>query len=377
MATDLTPSGGRHRAAGPRGRAPVATRPGATGPRLDGLDAARGLAVLVMLVAYLSPVGGALDVAQYLAAPLFVVVLGVGVVLRMTRARPDRPRFVADEVVRGILLVLLGVVLQAAYGQVDVVLPYLGVLVVVLAPLALVLRPVPVLTLGLVVGGAVLGPLVTERVRDHVLADPSAAAGVTGHLLRWLATGSDHRLVSFLPMALAGLVLALLLPHLTRLVPTVGIAAVLLGAGGVVKVIGDGTADGAGPSSGTTAEVVAVTFLAAGAVVASFALVLLVRGRATVLEPALHVLLAVGRLTLTAYTLLILVLALLSLARDGAPDDTWPVLLVTTVVVVGACWGLDRRFGTGPLEVLVRVVRLPSRGRHGVPVRSPRPARER
>lgn len=250
MATDLTPAGGRHRAAATPGRAPVTTRPGATGHRLDGLDAARGLAVLSMLVAHLSPVGGPLDVSEYLTAPLFVVVIGVATALRLTRERVDRARFVADDVLRGVLLVLLGIVLQATYGQIDVVLPYLGVLVVVLAPLALLLRPLPVLTLGLVVGGAVLGPLVTERVRDHALADRSATGAVTADLLRWLATGPDYRLVSFLPMALTGLVLALLLPHLTRLVPTAGVAAVLLGASGVVKVIGDGTADGAAPYSG-------------------------------------------------------------------------------------------------------------------------------
>lgn len=377
MASDAPPTSGRHRSPGRRAQAPTATRPGSTGPRLEGLDAARGLAVLSMLVAHLSPVGGVLDVSEYLTAPLFAVTIGVALGVRLSRADVDRRRIVADDVLRGVLLVLVGVLLQALYGQIDVVLPYLGVLVVVLAPLALLLRRVPVLTLGLVTAGAVLGPLVTERLRDRIVADPAVAAGVTGDLLRWVATGPSYRLVSLLPMALAGVVLVLLLPRLTHLALTSGIAAVLLGTSAVVHVIGRTTEAGAAAYSGTTAEVLAATFLACGAVVASFAVVLLVRGPAPGLARALAPVLAVGRLAFTAYTVQILVLAAVSLARGGADDDTWPVLVGTTVVVVGVCWVLDRRVGTGPLEALVRATRVPSRGRHGGPLSDPRPPRAR
>lgn len=366
--------GGRHRAAGHH-PAPATTRPGATGARLDGLDAARGLAVLSMLVAHLSPAGGVLDLSEYLTAPLFAVVIGAAMGLALGRPRPARGRFVVDNLARGLLLVLLGLALQPLYGQIDVVLPYLGVLVLVLAPLAVLLRPLPVLTLGLVVAGAVLGPLATERARDAV-ASGSASSGPVGHLLAWTTTGTHYRLVSFLPMALAGVVLALLLPRLTSLALTTGVAAVLLAASAVVHVLGAGTADGAAAYSGTTAEVVAATFLASGAVVAAAAVVLARDGAPAVgrvLRPVLAPVLSVGRLALTAYTLQILVLALVALVRDGASDDTWAVLAVTAVVVVGGCWLLDRLLGTGPLEVLVRAARLPARGRHGGAVSGRRP----
>ncbi|NHA66669.1 DUF418 domain-containing protein [Phycicoccus flavus] len=366
-------NGGRHRSTPHHGRAPGAARPGATGDRLAGLDAARGLAVLSMLVAHLSPVGGVLDLSEYLTAPLFAVTIGAAMGLALARPHVDRLRFVLDNALRGVLLVLLGVVLQALYWQIDVVLPYLGVLVVVLAPFALLLRPVPVLAVGLVVAGAVLGPVVTERAREAVAAG-TAATGLTRDLVLWTATGPSYRLVSFLPMALAGVLLAALLPRLTRPGLPAALAAVLVTTSGVVHVLGLRTADGAAPYSGSTAEVVAATFLAAGAVAASFALVALARAAVPVVSPVLGRLLlpvlAVGRLALTAYTLQVLVLAVIAGVRDGARDDTWPVLLTTTAVVVGACWALDRFAGTGPLEVLVRAARVPERGRHGGPRRS-------
>jgi Protein of unknown function (DUF418) len=68
-------------------------------------------------------------------------------------------------------------------------------------------------------------------------------------------------------------------------------------------------------------------------------------------------LLSTGRLALTAYTVQILWLALLAALRDNAPDDTWWILGSTLVVVVGACWVFDRRWGTGPLEWAVHVLR--------------------
>lgn len=371
---DLTSGGqGRHRAATDPRRLPVPpeARPGSTGPRLEGVDLARGLAVLSMLVAHLGPVGGVLDVSEYLTAPLFAVVIGVAMGLTLGRPRVARRTFVLDNALRGVLLVLLGVVLQAVYDQIDVVLPYLGILVIVLAPLAVLLRPLPVLTVGLVVAGAVLGPIVTERMRGAVGPD---APGLLRDLAMWTATGPSYRLVSFLPMALAGVVLALLVPRLTAGLAA-AVSVVLLAASGVVHGVGRTTADGAAAYSGTTAEVLAATLLAGGAVVGCIALVG-ARDRVPAAGAVLSPVLSVGRLALTAYTLQILVLAAVAAARGGASDDSWAVLAGTTVVVVGVCWALDRRVGTGPLEVLVRAARVPGRGRHGGPVSGRRPPRE-
>ncbi len=364
---EQTRRSGRHASHG-RVSVPRAVAPGATGPRLGGLDLARGLAVLSMLVAHLSPVAGPFVVTDHLTAPLFAVVIGAAMGLALARGGTDPARFVVDNLLRGVLLVALGVVLQATYGQVDVVLPYLGLLVAVLAPLALWLHRLPLLTAGLAVAGAVLGPLVTERAREHLGSGASTAGTITRDLLLWLAAGPSYRLVSLLPMALGGLALALLLPHLDRWRPAAGVAGVLLATSVAVHVLGAATADGAAAYSGTTAEVVAGTFLAAGAVAAAFALADAVpraRGGPAVLAP----LLSVGRLALTAYTVQVLVLALLSVVRGGAPDDSWLVLLVTAAVVVVCCWLLDRTWGTGPLELLLRLARVPAGWRPGTALR--------
>ncbi|QIM21568.1 hypothetical protein G7075_11230 [Phycicoccus sp. HDW14] len=358
MSTDQTTRrSGRHRSGG-RVSVPARIAPGAAGPRLPGLDLARGLAVLSMLVAHLSPVGGVLDLSEYLTAPLFAVLVGAAMGLVLARPGTDPVRFVADNALRGLLLVALGVMLQALYPQIDVVLPYLGVLVVVLAPLAVALHRLPVLTLGLAVGAAVLGPVVTERARDALVSGGPATGTGARHLLDWLAAGPSYRLVSFLPMALGGLALALLLPRLAAWRPAAGVAAVLLAAAGVVHALGAASSGGAAPYSGTTAEVVAGSLLAAGVVAASCALAdvaAVARWGIRALDPVL----SLGRLALTAYTVQVLFLAVVAAVRGGARDDTWPVLLLTTAVVVGSAWLLDRTWGTGPLELVVRLARLP------------------
>ena len=146
--------------------------------RLDGLDAARGLAVVSMLVAHLSPVGGVLDVSEYLTAPLFAVIIGISMGVRLTERRPAPTWFLLDNAQRGLVLIVLGVLLQAIYAQIDVVLPYLGVLIIVLAPLALLLHRVPVLTVGLAGALAVVGPIVVERVREAYPVDGRDLAGL-------------------------------------------------------------------------------------------------------------------------------------------------------------------------------------------------------
>ena len=335
--------------------------------RLDGLDAARGLAVVSMLIAHLSPVGGPANITEYLTAPLFAVVIGVAMGLVLQDRRPPTRTFLRDNALRGILLVLLGVLLQDLYAQIVVVLPYLGLLVIVLAPVALLLHRVPVVTLGVAAGLAVLSPLVMERARDWRLRHADAPSMVLD-LVGWLAAGSSYRVVSLLAMALGGLALATVLRRASRLPGAWLVGGVLLVASLAAYVLGAASPDGSAAYSGTTAEIVGATLLSCGTVVLSFAALQTLRdlGAGRVADP----LLATGRLALTAYTLQILWLALLSALRDGAPDDGWWILGSSLVIVVGACWALDRWWGTGPLEWVVHRLRTPlpaAPGRHAGP----------
>ncbi len=364
---------GRHRGAatatvrpaGPGGAHALVRPPsGRASARLAGLDLARGVAVLSMLIAHLSPVGGPVNITQNLTAPLFALVIGASMGLRLERRRPAPAVFVADNAVRGLVLVALGVALQQLYDQIDVVLPYLGLLVVVLAPLALLLRSLPVLTLGLAAAGAVLSPLAMSRTREYLATSGGTVGEVQRTLLEWVAAGYSYRLTALLPMALGGLALATVLPRSGQPPRGYGVAALLFGSSLAAYLIGYASADGARAYSGTTAEIVGATMLAAGSVVTAFLLVEL--GRDRWLGPVLGPLLATGRLALTAYTLQVLLLAGIGVLRGGAPDDGWAMLGGAVVVVIGACWALDRWWGTGPLEWLlaraVAPVRRPRRG---------------
>ncbi len=335
--------------------------------RLVGLDLARGLAVVSMLVAHLSPVGGVLDLSEYLTAPLFAVVIGVAMGLQLGRRHPGVIPFLVANVQRAMVLLVLGLVLQPLYGQVDVVLPYLGILVLVLAPMALVLHRAPVLVLGLAASLAVLGPLVSERARDAERLSGGRWPGIGADLVTWLASGDAYRLVSLLPMALAGLALAAVVVEASRGRRGWGVAGVLAVASLGSYLLGATSADGAAASSGSTAEVLGASFLATAVVVACFALTdaVTLSGDGVAARAAAPVL-ATGRLALTAYTAQILWLVLVSLVRGtGVADDSGLVLLSTGVVVIGGCWALERWWGTGPLEWLLHRIRPPvPEGRH-------------
>ena len=227
--------------------------------------------------------------------------------------------------------------MDAARDQIIIVLPYLGVLVIVLAPLALLLHRMPVLTVGLAAGLAVVAPVIVDRAGLVANENVATWPGWLSDLMGWVATGGAYRLATLLPMALGGLALAAVLRQVTRLPQAWVVAGALFAASLAAYVIG-------------------ATLLATGSVVASF--IMLALAERFSLRRVLAPLLAAGRLALTAYTLQILWLALRSALRDGAPDDQWWILGSSlVVVVVGGSWLLERLMGTGPLEWLIHVLR--------------------
>ena len=308
-----------------------------------------------MLIAHLSPVGGPANITEYLTAPLFAVIIGTSMGIHLHDRSPHPGRFLGDNLQRGLILIVLGVLLQRMYDQIIIVLPYLGVLVIVLAPLALLLHRMPVLTVGLAAGLAVVAPVIVDRAGLVANENVATWPGWLSDLMGWVATGGAYRLATLLPMALGGLALAAVLRQVTRLPQAWVVAGALFAASLAAYVIGAGTASGSAAYSGTTAEVIGATLLATGSVVASF--IMLALAERFSLRRVLAPLLAAGRLALTAYTLQILWLALLSALRDGAPDDQWWILGSILVVVVGGSWLLERLMGTGPLEWLIHVLR--------------------
>ncbi|KGN39611.1 acyltransferase family protein [Knoellia subterranea] len=184
--------------------------------RIVGLDAARGLAVVAMVVAHALPfISSRLsETATFvllqvndLASPLFALVMGVAAGLVFPRGTALRG--VGRALVRGAALILLGVGLEQLDHWVAVILHILGLLVIVGTPL-LVLESRWLLGIAAVL--FVAGPYVIEGVT-------AAAGGVAGGaattaewaanpLVQWLVTTTHYRVLTLLPLFLIGAVLA-------------------------------------------------------------------------------------------------------------------------------------------------------------------------
>ncbi len=335
---------------------PLDTTTGA-GPRARvrdlGIDAARGLALVSMFVAHFAPTagpGGVLDLSEYLTAPLFAFLIGWGA--QLGRGRHGE---VVAVLVRAAVLVGLGLLLERTEAQIVVVLVWLGALTL----LCLVLVRLPDLALlGVAVALYVLEPRLLassstslgEWRFERLLAGESAD-GLYPRLLELTVAGPYYRLTSMLVVACLGIVLA---RHAGRLVTVLSLAGCGLLAAGMVGAQRAGTLDMA-PYTGTPAV---LTF----EVVLVVAVVQAVRLAATYLPAAARPLADAGRITLTAYTLQILVAHQWVQDREpGFRDDSWALMAAMIVVSLALGWAWPRivrrePWARGPVEGVERAV---------------------
>ena len=333
-----------------------------TGGRDRGVDLVRGVAVVCMVIAHVRvwapvetvPVKLALLAVNNVASPLFAVVMGISAGIVLTR--PDRrvtgAPFVRRNVVRGLLLVLIGVGLEQLDTFVAIVLQSLGVTLVVAAPL--VLLPLPALTAAAAVIFAA-GPAINAAARSAL--DPARvySEAWVDQLLQWLVLSPHYRLVSLLPFVLVGAVLAR--RGLGRREALASLVAGLVALAGVVllRLAGWGIGVSDVVSGGVPDALldVALTGCALGVIL------LLARSpKASGLVTALAPVRAVGVLALTAYVLHVGLIALVdqSVGFQGASEH-WPVVTggVLVLTLLG-CWAWWRLLGRGPVERLMTVV---------------------
>jgi uncharacterized membrane protein len=146
--------------------------------RLVGVDVARCLALLGMVATHVldeRDADGSLTAAQWLAggraSALFAVLAGVSLALMTGRRTPvrgrERARRSAGLAVRALLIALLGLALGGLEHGIAVILTYYGVLFLLGLPF-LGLRTRPLLALAAV--WLVLGPVVSQLVRPHLPA---------------------------------------------------------------------------------------------------------------------------------------------------------------------------------------------------------------
>ncbi|MGW6129654.1 heparan-alpha-glucosaminide N-acetyltransferase domain-containing protein [Cellulomonas sp. NPDC055163] len=330
--------------------------------RIAGVDVARGLAVLGMFTAHLAPGAagdpwprGAVQVADGRSAAAFVVLAGLSVALLSGGPRPaDGVRRVQARLrvlVRGVLLVTIGVVLVALGTPVAVILPVYGVYFAVAigflgwSPRALLAAAAAV---------AVVGPPLTFRVGDWLVEREQATA------LTNLVVGHYYPAGIWTAYVLAGLAvgrLDLTAAHVRRalLLGGTGVAVLAHLASGVLMRLVPGARPEVGlgrylttePHAGTTFEVVANT----GVAVAVLAVCLVVADRWPRLTSPLA---ATGALALTAYTVHVAVVA--ALGDDVVWEPTDAVWLTFLAVTVVACTLWRATLGRGPLERLLHAV---------------------
>lgn len=218
---------------GPRARLRHLVSP----PRLTGIDAARGLAILGMIVAHtaaLPPLAiddplSWLQVVNGNSSILFAVLAGVSIALLTGRERlpdpADLPRLRLALLGRGAAIFSIGLVVEMLGVAVYVILTFYGLLYVLALP---VLRLRPSRLLALAVPLALVGPVAVAIV--NVLALQPFGAGS-----QLLLTGT-YRLTTWVPLMLVGMAIGRL--PLTRAAVAGAIATIGAALAGLGVLIG-------------------------------------------------------------------------------------------------------------------------------------------
>lgn len=178
-------------------------------------DVLRGLAILAMLVAhganslmpelprFIRMIEGGLN---SLASPLFALVMGITAQLLLYRTPPsNRSLLFAQQTVRGLLLMLLGVWLASWGTWVAIVLGQLGLLLIVGA-LVLHLRSgwlIAISSAGILFSG-LLNQWLAPGILQLVVAHPKSPGW---WIAQWAVLDPSYRLTNLLPMFLLGALL--------------------------------------------------------------------------------------------------------------------------------------------------------------------------
>lgn len=325
------------------------------GERLLVPDVLRGVAIVAMVLAHAAPawaskpraVGFVLGNVSDLASPLFALVMGISAQLMLTNA-PDGRRGVVtlQQVVRGVVLIVLGVWMSTWGTWVAIVLSFLGVLLIVGAPLVL-LGTRALATAAVVI--ALLSDPVNAWARQSLWAQ-----GPVGDMLQWVVLSPTYRLTNLLPFFLLG---ALLMRHGLRrdgvLWSMLSIAPVAYLARPVAEKM-FGVAEGPSGSYLDTLHDVGLVFLVY-VVVVLLAEVTAAPWR-RIVGAAYGFLGAIGQVALSLYLLHVAVLWLWRAAGwHQYPDDPLLFVLVAPVsLAIGWLWW--RYVGTGPVEWLLGAV---------------------
>ena len=178
-------------------------------------DVARGVAILAMLIAHAGPLmSDQPAVTAFLqgqlndvASPLFATTMGAAAAIVLAKAGTASAQrtVIVQNVIRGAILVLLGLLLATWGSWIAIVLSFLGIVLAIGTPLVLLgtRALIAVLAVVLVIGAplndlmlAATGPLITSGERTPA-----------SFLLEWLFLSPHYRVTNLLPWFLFGALL--------------------------------------------------------------------------------------------------------------------------------------------------------------------------
>jgi uncharacterized membrane protein len=347
-----------------------ATRAARAPNRVVGVDVARGLALIGMFVAHVTPIVADPGVAAIVAIAderprlLFALTAGIGLGLISGGIRPsvdprERRLLRGQIAIRAIILIALGVLIAATlHPLVFIILDVYGVAFLLMLPLLFL---PPRVTLGLGIGLLAVMPALAA-----IAAATEFVAAVRLTPLRfladWIVSGA-YPVVIWVPVMLIGLALARLdlgsrsTVAMTGLIGAAAafIALPLASTLPAPTMVADAswsmplrasleTFGNTGVGAAVVAVLIALTTFAAPAV-----------RRATVVVTS--PIAAMGGMPLSIYTLHLVVIALAVYPDPETgvlTDDSWALLLGLVIGSMAFAWLWRRFVGRGPLEWLLR-----------------------
>ncbi|MFB9309133.1 putative membrane protein [Agromyces hippuratus] len=348
--------------------AATSVSPGAR--RVDGVDAARGLALIGMFVAHVAPAAASADLAALLAIAderprlLFALTAGMGLAFISGGTRPivgGRGELRRQIAIRAVILIVLGVLIAVTlHPLVFIILDVYGVAFLVMLPL-LFLPARAALGAGIALLAIMPGFAALASTTDLVV---ELRQGPFAIVVDWFISGA-YPVVEWVPVMMIGLALVrfdLASPRVVTVAALAGAAtaAVLLPVVALMPGGADeasaGEADAWTSALRTSLEVlgnvgVGVVVVAGMLLLTFFARPSVRRVAGAVLSPVI----AMGAMPLTIYTLHLVVLAASIRIEGGySTDDSFELLLGLIVGSMVFAWLWRRYLGRGPLERALR-----------------------
>lgn len=359
--------------------------------RVDGVDAARGIALIGMFVAHLAPADVPVDAAELIALAderprlLFALTAGIGLGLLTGATRPVVERAARwalrrQIAIRALLLIALGLIVVAVFAPlVFVILDVYGVAFLLMLPLLFLPGRVAV---GL---GAVLLTM-TPAIATIAERDPETVALADqplGLLVEWFLVGA-YPVIIWVPVMLIGLGLARLDVAAPRVVAATALAGTLVASVALPlsHALPDPRNPALDPSTAAWAAPLRASLetlgnTAVGLVIVAAAVTLTTLARPQVRRVAgvlLSPIVAMGAMPLTIYTAHLVIISFGKYRRpDGViSDDSWPLLIGLTIGSMVFAWLWRRYIGRGPLEQVLRWASgRGRRRRRGAPAETP------